>query len=772
MYRMVCILALLAACSDGTDAPPGDTDMTQAPADFAIQVGVETVTVLDAEPNTELTLFNEAGDKLVTQVTNERGVTHFAYLPPTHRVIDFTSPDSEPVTTLSALSPAETYVIRGEESGQWSGEFSVLGVDETPEQAFYDEQVLEGVPYSPLDGLDGDPEDAFHYLTMRDGVTLSATVRLPSPLFYGEGPYPTVVEYSGYAPSRPDRPDQGTFIANALGFATVSVNMRGSGCSGGVFDVFNRAQHADGYDIIEIVAAQDWVLGGRVGMVGLSYSGITQLYVASTNPPSLGAIVPLSTIADAWQMQWPGGIYNQGFTRQWVNRRESESKVGGSSWVTERIENGDTQCEKNLELSDQSVDFETFLRALDTRPAAADDRDLRQLVEQIEAPVFLGGQFQDEQTGAQFGSYVNSFYQSSHYRALLSNGRHPDGFAPYAAYQWFEFLEFHLARRIPSLNPIIRSFGADEFGAEFGMSSVTFPEDRFTDAESFEAAFEAYTSEPPIRVLFELGGGTEEPGVPVARFQQDYEQWPPSDAGVETLYLSEGASLTEEEGDSESVSSWTHDPLAGEVNFFGEAGYQILRPLWDVNWTPFVEDEATTFTTAPFSNTKMLSGFAVAELWVKSPVDEFDVQVTLTEIRPDGKELYIQSGWLRAGHRAGTIEDDLSITRTFDSTDFEAVTEDEWTYLPVSIPTFAHAIRQGSQLRITVSSPGRDHGTWQFESPDYGEAPTFELGTGGAHASSLSFRTLQGLSIPESYPSCEGLRGQVCRDLPSDEPID
>ena len=28
-----------------------------------------------------------------------------------------------------------------------------------------------------------------------------------------------------------------------------------------------------------------------------------------------------------------------------------------------------------------------------------------------------------------------------------------------------------------------------------------------------------------------------------------------------------------------------------------------------------------------------------------------DLEVTLTEVRPDGQERYIQSGWLRASHR-------------------------------------------------------------------------------------------------------------------------
>ena len=33
-------------------------------------------------------------------------------------------------------------------------------------------------------------------------------------------------------------------------------------------------------------------------------------------------------------------------------------------------------------------------------------------------------------------------------------------------------------------------------------------------------------------------------------------------------------------------------------------------------------------------------------------VDDADVEVNLSEVRPDGQEMYVQSGWLRASHRA------------------------------------------------------------------------------------------------------------------------
>ncbi|MEZ5374486.1 MAG: CocE/NonD family hydrolase [Microthrixaceae bacterium] len=184
---------------------------------------------------------------------------------------------------------------------------------------------------------------------------------MPGPI--EDGPYPTVVEYSGYGASRPDSPQPGSRIAGFLDFATVGVNMRGTGCSGGVFDVFNPAQHADGYDVIEAVAAQPWVANNSVGMVGLSYAGISQLYVAATQPPSLAAITPLSVIDGPWREQWPGGVYNDGFTKQWLAERDRQAQAGGQSWDAKRIAAGDTVCADNQRIRSQNLDFEKFGRA-------------------------------------------------------------------------------------------------------------------------------------------------------------------------------------------------------------------------------------------------------------------------------------------------------------------------------------------------------------------------------------------------------------------------
>ena len=39
-------------------------------------------------------------------------------------------------------------------------------------------------------------------------------------------------------------------------------------------------------------------------------------------------------------------------------------------------------------------------------------------------------------------------------------------------------------------------------------------------------------------------------------------------------------------------------------------------------------------------------------LWVGANTKDADIQVTLSEVRPDGTEYLVQNGWLRLGHRA------------------------------------------------------------------------------------------------------------------------
>src|SRR5690606_33166276 len=257
---------------DGASATTLELGDDVTVAEWEVRPGVEQVTVTGAEPGEPLTLVDPEGVKLVTVGADDKGQAHFAYVPEEHLTLESSVGGEQNVRGGSVVEAGSGYRVVDESTDPPTATepFDVLARDDHPDSSLYDEQEIE---------------EGFNYIEMRDGVTLSANVKFPDPALYGEGPYPTVIEYSGYSPSNPDGGDPGSAIANLLGFATVGINMRGSGCSGGVFDLFSPAQQADGYDMVEAVARQPWVLHNEVGMIGLSYSGITQLYVASTAPP-------------------------------------------------------------------------------------------------------------------------------------------------------------------------------------------------------------------------------------------------------------------------------------------------------------------------------------------------------------------------------------------------------------------------------------------------------------------------------------------------------
>ena len=74
--------------------------------------------------------------------------------------------------------------------------FRVMGLDDPVDEEVYTSQQLVGTPLGLPPGIEPDPEVGYQYITVRDGVSLGAMIRFPDPRLYGDGPYPTVIEYS------------------------------------------------------------------------------------------------------------------------------------------------------------------------------------------------------------------------------------------------------------------------------------------------------------------------------------------------------------------------------------------------------------------------------------------------------------------------------------------------------------------------------------------------------------------------------------------------
>lgn len=743
-----------------------DTGQDTAAARFEVTPGTEEITVTGAKPKERLSLVDADGTRLIVLRADKFGQAHFAYIASKLSEFQTGGKAKLPTSEGRTVEPGKGYTVRNEDTDpvQVSKSFTVWGRDDHPEPGWYADQVGEIGP-------SGDDTDWFGYVTMRDGVELSVNVRLPGPV--DKGPYPTVIEYSGYGPANPDATEPGSQIAGLLGFATVGVNMRGTGCSGGVFDVFNTAQQVDGYDTVEAIARQPWVKGNQVGMVGLSYSGITQLYVAATRPPSLAAIAPLSVIKDPWLEQWPGGVYNGGFTKKWLAERDAQSSAGGTSWVAERVKGGDETCEAHQELREQNIDFEAFGRSLERRPELADQRDLARLVSRIDVPVFLTGAWQDEQTGPQFGDMLGNFKNAPVHKFTLFNGRHPDGYTPEVLSRWYEFLEFYVDGVVPDLDEGLRAAAPAFFEDAFGVSGLAFEPDRFTQfaPDRYEEARAAYEAEPDVRVLFERGAGGDVPGAPVSVFERTYTTWPPADTDERSFYLGAAGAL-DDEATGAGADRFLNDPASGKVTFFAdEDGYQLLAPTWDFDWQPFDQGRSLSYLSEPFAEPTVLGGGGYAELYAKVPDGDADVQVSVNLVRPDGTEWHLTSGLLRLSDRKVDTKRSgpLRIERTFSAADAEDMPAGRYEPVKVSIPSFAQAFRVGDRLRVTISSPGRDFGAWTFETTGKAGAPR-DVAFGADRPSRLVVGVLPGFtSLPEVDAPCPSLRGQACRTY---EPVE
>lgn len=182
----------------------------------------------------------------------------------------------------------------------------------------------------------------------------------------------------------------------------------------------------------------------------------------------------------------------------------------------------------------------------------------------------------------------------------------------------------------------------------------------------------------------------------------------------------------------------------------------------------------------------VVAGPGYLDLWAKPGAPEAVVQVDLTEIRPDGQETYVQSGWHNLEHAGldSGLTKGFQVEYTYTEADRVTLDPDGWVHRKVPIPAAAHVFRAGSKLRITVSSPGRSRPLWTFENPVRPPDAPVTLGRGGAHASSLVLPTMSsqtlrvattGGSGPRSgkssatsdiptRPECGTLRGQPCRN--------
>lgn len=181
----------------------------------------------------------------------------------------------------------------------------------------------------PVEGVDAEgfaPElfSGFEFseldLAVEDGLRLHADVYLPvDPLADAADvpeTFPTVLLLSPYwgggtaGVGQPGYMPYHFLVERLLprGYAVVFGDLAGNGGSSGCWDFMGPVERRSAVAMVEAIAAQEWS-DGKIGMMGISYDGMTQIMAASDVAEHLVTVVPAAPLTHAYAGLIQNGVH-------------------------------------------------------------------------------------------------------------------------------------------------------------------------------------------------------------------------------------------------------------------------------------------------------------------------------------------------------------------------------------------------------------------------------------------------------------------------------
>src|SRR6202011_2504287 len=260
-------------------------------------------------------------------------------------------------------------------------------------------------------------------------------------------------------------------------------------------------------------------------------------------------------------------------------------------------------------------------------------------------------------------------------------------------------------------------------------------------------------------------GGTTAAGNPYPGFEQSFSAFPVPGTTAKAWYFGPGGTLNAQQPTAEGVDSYTSNASATPRTDYpgntGGGGLWSDASKWKYNWAQPPAGSAASYVSAPLTTNATAIGGGAVHLWVKSSTTDAYLQATVSEVRPDGNETFVQNGWIRASERKlATTSNNifkqsptlLQPIPTFLASDVQPVPAEQ--FVPVVIPLYfqGHVYRAGSRLRVTIAAPNGTQPVWSFSQTQPAGTATESIAFSPSMPSSLILPIVPGVSVPTGMP--------------------
>lgn len=550
--------------------------------------------------------------------------------------------------------------------------------------------------YAPA-RYDGYRRSSF-YIPMRDGTKLAVDLFRPTyngvlakqklPVVWMYTPYnrrigmngePSVSSYPGFA-----------LQLVKYGYNVALVDFRGLYASFGTNKVFNFGEYVppattDGYDVTQWFAKQPWS-SGRIGMWGCSATGGSQMQTATTRPPALKAIFPMSSTFDNYSFLVVGGIPLKPF----LPSAQADTAVRDKSAVAVDGPNGANELaaaiaehKNNVDAPDVGIGSDLPYR--DSRAAA------------------LGGV-----------KWWTESSPSTHLRSLKKSK-----FGVYATSNWDEsgtkLAAFEIFGNLPKRHVKLLVGPGLHCGWQYtwddtGFSIVT-EERRFFDYW-LKGIHNGIMKQPPVTYYTY--------NAPAQSAWQTSWTWPLSNQVNTPYYLGSGQLHKSRVAiDGRVAVAMTPEPSANPIFVDRQSG-------------------GVSYETPPLGHQEQVTGYPVMKLWISTLAPDTDVMAWIDDVAPNGTtRSYQMFGRLRASDRAlgKAPYNDFGLPwHPFLKKDARPLTPNKPTELQFALMPMSYIFPAGHRIRVTIT----------FADPSGGIGKPVTVLTGPGHDSSIILPVIPG----------------------------